>query len=121
MARTILIVDDTESILEMVDFILQKAGYQVIRACNGEDAISKMDGSPIDMVITDLHMPKVDGIELCKEIRKMETYQRIPVLLLTTESQTQIKMEARKAGATGWLTKPFKTDKLLGTIQKLVR
>jgi two-component system chemotaxis response regulator CheY len=88
---------------------------------DGKDALQFLDGRNIDLIITDLHMPNMDGIGLIKEVRKMESYQRIPILFLTTESQAAKKMEAKEAGATGWIIKPFVPAKLIAAINKVLR
>lgn len=121
MAKTILIVDDSESIREVVNFTLENEGYQVLIGVDGKDALKFLDGRNIDLLITDLHMPNMNGIELIKEIRKMEAYQRLPILFLTTESQNNMKMEAKDAGATGWIIKPFVPAKLIAAINKVIR
>lgn len=121
MGKTILIVDDSESIREVVSFTLQNEGYEVLIGVDGQDALKFLDGRNIDLVITDLHMPNMDGIGLIKEVRKMEAYQRIPILFLTTESQAAKKMEAKEAGATGWIIKPFVPAKLIAAINKVIR
>ncbi len=121
MAKTILIVDDSESIREVVSFTLEHEGYNVLIAVDGKDALKFFDGTKIDLVITDLHMPILNGIELIKEVRVMPDYQRIPILFLTTESQAAKKMEAKEAGATGWIIKPFVPAKLIEAINKVLR
>jgi two-component system, chemotaxis family, chemotaxis protein CheY len=121
MAKTVLIVDDSESIREVVSFTLENAGYNVIVAVDGQDAIKHFDGKTIDLLLTDLHMPNMNGIELIREVRKIEAYTRIPILFLTTESQRDKKMEAKDAGATGWIIKPFIPAKLLDAIVKVMR
>ena len=121
MSKNILIVDDSESIREVVIFTLENAGYNVISAIDGLDALKKLEGQPVDLIITDLHMPHMDGIGLIKEIRKKDTYKFIPILYLTTESQHSLKMEAKQAGATGWIVKPFMPEKLIAAIEKIVR
>lgn len=121
MAKTILIVDDSESIREVVRFTLENEGYNVLVGVDGRDALTHFNGQTIDLVITDLHMPEMDGIELIKNIRAMPDYNRIPILFLTTESQTTKKMEAKDAGATGWIIKPFVPAKLLAAITKVIR
>lgn len=121
MGKTILIVDDSESIREVVSFTLQNEGYEVLIGVDGQDALKFLDGRNIDLVITDLHMPNMDGIGLIKEVRKMDAYQRIPILFLTTESQAAKKMEAKEAGATGWIIKPFVPAKLIAAINKVIR
>lgn len=121
MGKNILIVDDSESIREVVAFTLENAGHSVTKAIDGQDALTHFGGVKFDLVITDLHMPNMDGIQLIREIRKMSDYQFVPILFLTTESQNEKKMEAKEAGATGWIVKPFVPDKLLAAISKVVR
>ena len=124
MAKNILIVDDSESIREVVSFTLESAGYTVHIGSDGTDALTMLDGRSIDLIITDLHMPQMDGISLIKEIRRnptFATYQRTPILFLTTESQVEKKMEAKEAGATGWIIKPFVPTKLLEALNKVMR
>ena len=119
--KNILIVDDSESIREVVSFTLKNAGHNVITGVDGIDALKYLDGRRIDLIITDLHMPNMDGISLIKEIRKKTNYRRIPILCLTTESQRSKKMEAKIAGATGWLIKPFIPAKLLVALNRVLR
>lgn len=121
MAKTILIVDDSESIREVVSFTLENEGYHVLVGVDGQDALKFFDGQEIELLITDLHMPNMDGIDLIKEVRKMEAYQRMPILFLTTESQAQKKQDAKDAGATGWIIKPFVPAKLIAAINKVIR
>jgi two-component system chemotaxis response regulator CheY len=121
MAKTILIVDDSESIREVVSFTLENEGYNVLVADDGTDALKFLDGRHIDLIITDLHMPQMDGITLIKHVRKMDVYQRVPILFLTTESQAAKKMEAKDAGATGWIIKPFVPAKLIAALNKVLR
>ena len=121
MAKTILIVDDSESIREVVSFTLENEGYNVLVAVDGQDALKHLKGNPINLIITDLHMPIMDGIELIKEVRSMDAYKSIPILFLTTESQAAKKLEAKEAGATGWIIKPFVPAKLIAAINKVMR
>jgi two-component system, chemotaxis family, chemotaxis protein CheY len=121
MGKKILFVDDSESIREIVNFTLETEGYDVFLSDNGKNALEHLNGQEINLVITDLHMPEMNGIELIKEIRKMQKYHRTPILFLTTESQTEKKMEAKNAGATGWIVKPFVPAKLLAAISKVIR
>ncbi len=120
MAKKILIVDDSESIREVVKFTLENEGFQVLTGVDGQDAQKHLTGENIDLVITDLHMPVMDGIELIREVRKREEYKMIPILFLTTESQTEKKLEAKEAGATGWIIKPFVPAKLIAAIYKVM-
>jgi two-component system, chemotaxis family, chemotaxis protein CheY len=121
MGKQILIVDDSESIREVVTFTLENASHIVTKAVDGQDALSKLNGEKYDLIITDLHMPNMDGIELIRNVRATEQYKFIPILFLTTESQAAKKQEARDAGATGWIVKPFVPEKLLAAINKVVR
>ena len=121
MEKNIVIVDDSESIREVVEFTLTNAGNKVKVAVDGEDALKYFDGSKIDLVVTDLYMPKKDGIELIKEIRKKEDYKFVPIIFLSTESQQAKKDEAKAAGATGWIVKPFAPEKLLAAISKILK
>ncbi len=119
MSKTILTVDDSASVRQMVGFTLRSAGYDVIEAVDGSDAMTKLSGV-VHLVLTDLNMPKVDGIELVKRIRSSTSYKYVPIVLLTTESQDTKKQEARAAGATGWIVKPFKADQLLAVVKKVL-
>lgn len=121
MGKKILFVDDSESIREIVNFTLENEGYEVLLCDNGKNAMNHLNGQEINLIITDLHMPEMNGIELIKEIRKIPKYQRTPILFLTTESQAEKKMEAKNAGATGWIVKPFVPAKLLSAILKVIR
>lgn len=122
MNKNILIVDDSESIRELVAKILEKAGYHVTKGDNGQDGYEKLLQLPdVSLVITDLFMPLMDGIDLIKKIRSSEDYQYVPILMLTTESNMSKKMEAKEAGATGWMVKPFDKDKLLKIVHKIIR
>jgi two-component system, chemotaxis family, chemotaxis protein CheY len=120
MGKRILTADDSASIRQMVTFTLKGAGYEVVEAVDGKDALSKLNGSPIHMVITDLNMPNLDGIGLVKGVRANPAYKFIPVILLTTESQESKKLEGKQAGATGWIVKPFKPEQLLAVIKKVL-
>jgi two-component system chemotaxis response regulator CheY len=121
MSKRILIVDDSESIRELVGLTLESSGYQVEKGIDGQDAMRFLDGREFDLVITDLNMPVMDGIELIRQIRKSPSYATVPVLMLTTESQAVKKDEAKAAGATGWIVKPFVQDKLLSVVKKVIR
>ncbi len=121
MSKNILIVDDSESIREVVSFTLENEGYNVLVGVDGKDALRFLDGTHIDLIITDLHMPNMNGIEFIRNVRATDQYKRIPILFLTTESQTSKKMEAKEAGATGWIIKPFVPAKLIGALKKVLR
>ena len=117
---TILAVDDSTSMRQMVAFTLKGAGHNVIEAVDGIDALEKIKGSKPDLVLADVNMPKMDGITLIKELRKLPEYKFTPMLMLTTESGDEKKIEGKSAGATGWLVKPFDPDKLLATISRVL-
>ncbi|HMB15509.1 MAG TPA: response regulator [Pelovirga sp.] len=117
---TILTVDDSKSIRQMVSFTLQQAGYDVIEAEDGQDALTKLTAE-VKLVLTDLNMPNMNGIELIKAIRANGAYKFLPVIMLTTESQDDIKQQGRAAGATGWIVKPFNPDQLLGVVGKVLK
>ncbi len=116
----ILAVDDSASMRQMVAFTLKGAGYEVIEASDGVEALQKAKAGKVDLVLTDVNMPNMDGITLIKELRAMPNYKFTPILTLTTESGAGKKGEGRAAGATGWLVKPFSPDKLLATIKKVL-
>lgn len=117
--KTILTVDDSASIRQLVGFTLRTAGYEVIEATDGEDALARMRGA-IHLVITDLNMPRMDGIELVKRIRASANYKYVPVILLTTESNDAKKQAGKAAGATGWIVKPFGGDQLLAVLKRVL-
>ncbi len=120
MAKTILTVDDSASIRQMVKFTLVKEGYDVIEACDGKDALSKLQSGAANMVVTDLNMPNMDGITLIKELRAKPQYKFVPIIMLTTESQDSKKAEGKAAGATGWIVKPFKPEQLVTVVKKVL-
>ncbi len=121
MSKLIMSVDDSESIRQMVRFTLKQAGYDVVEAVDGQDALKKLSSCTIDMLIADLHMPNLDGIELIKKVRSKPQYKYIPIIMLTTESQTDSKQKGKAAGATGWIVKPFKPEQLLAVVKKVLR
>ncbi len=120
MPRFILVIDDSESIRELVALTLESAGFKVKKAVDGQDALHFLFDHDIRLVITDLHMPNMDGIQLIGEIRKIDNHLTTPVLLLTTELSAAKKEEARMAGATGWIVKPFNQQKLLEIVRRLI-
>lgn len=120
MGKTIMTVDDSSSVRQMVNFTLKEAGYAVVEAVDGRDALTKLSGAAVHMVITDLNMPNMDGIELIRQVRSNPAYKFIPIIMLTTESQAEKKQEGKAAGATGWIVKPFKPDQLLAVVKKVL-
>jgi two-component system chemotaxis response regulator CheY len=104
----------------MVSFTLRDAGYDVIEASDGQDALQKLSGKAVHLIVTDLNMPNMDGITLIKNVRNSASNKFTPIIMLTTESQDEKKAEGRQAGATGWIIKPFKQDQLLAVIKKVI-
>jgi len=122
MAKNILIVDDSESIREVVGLALKDAGYNVIIGVDGQEGLKLLlENDNINLIISDMIMPVMDGITFLQEVRKLDRYKYLPMLMLTTESQEAKKIEAKKLGATGWIIKPFVKEKLLAVIKKVIR
>lgn len=119
MPRTILTVDDSASVRQVVAFALRDAGYDTLEAADGGDALGKFTDK-VHLVITDLNMPRVDGVELIKRIRQGSSNRYVPILVLTTESQPAKKQEAKSAGATGWVVKPFRPEQLIAVVKKVL-
>ncbi len=119
--HSILAVDDSASMRQMVTFTLKSAGYHVVEAVDGEDALEKAGTRDFDLVLTDQNMPRMDGISLTRKLRENPKFRNTPILILTTESSDQMKQSGRGAGATGWLVKPFDPAKLLEVIKKVIR
>jgi len=117
---SILAVDDSASMRQMVTFALKNAGHEVVEAVDGVDALNNAKKNKVNLVITDVNMPNMDGISLIKELRTLPDYKFTPILMLTTESAPEKKQEGKAAGATGWLVKPFDPDQLLSTINKVL-
>lgn len=120
MGKMIMTADDSASVRQMVSFTLRESGYEVLEATDGKDALEKLCKQKIDMLITDLNMPHLDGIGLIKGARALPAYRFIPIIMLTTESQDARKQEGKAAGATGWIVKPFKPDQLLAVVKKVL-
>ena len=119
--HSILAVDDSASMRQMVSFTLKNAGYDVVEAVDGEDAIEKTRSRDFNLVLTDQNMPRLDGIGLTRKLRDNPKFKSTPILILTTESGEQMKQAGRAAGATGWLVKPFDPAKLIEVIGKVIR
>ena len=117
---SILAVVDSASMRQMVAYTLKGAGYNVIEAVDGKDALEKAKSGGADVVLTDVNMPNMDGIELVRQLRQLPKYKFTPMLLLTTESGADKKAQGKAAGATGWLVKPFNPEQLLATIAKVL-
>lgn len=113
---TIMTVDDTASMRQMISFTLSSAGHKVIEASDGDEALKVAQENKFDLVITDINMPNMDGITLVAKLRELADYKFIPILMLTTESQESKREQGKKAGATGWIVKPFNPDQLLNVV-----
>lgn len=120
MGKTILIVDDSASVRQVVGIALRGAGYDVIEGTDGKDALSKLDGRKVNLIISDVNMPNMDGITFVREAKKLPNYKFTPIIMLTTESQETKKAEAQAAGAKAWVIKPFKPEQMLSAVSKLV-
>lgn len=120
MAKTILVVDDSASIRQVVGIALRSAGYDVIEGVDGKDALSKLNGQKIHLIISDVNMPNMDGITFVKEAKKIPEYKFTPVIMLTTESQEGKKQEGQAAGAKAWVVKPFQPAQMLAAVSKLI-
>ncbi|MCG8425746.1 MAG: response regulator [Chromatiales bacterium] len=120
MSKTILIVDDSNSIRQVVGIALRGAGYDVIEACDGKDALTKMTGDKIHLIISDVNMPNMDGITFLKEVKKHPRYKFTPVIMLTTEAGKDKLEEGRAAGAKAWVVKPFQPPQMLDAVSKLI-
>lgn len=122
MPKVAMVVDDSSMVRQMVSSTLVKAGFQILEGVDGRDALSKLAASPpVSLFMTNLNMPNMDGIALIKSLRANAAYRSTPILMLTTESSDSKKSEAKAAGATGWLTKPFNPDQVLQVVAKVVR
>jgi two-component system chemotaxis response regulator CheY len=119
MPKTILTVDDSASVRQVVSFALRDAGYETLEAVDGRDALTKLSDK-VNLVITDLNMPNMGGLELIKQVRGGLTNKYVPIVVLTTESQPEKKQEAKAAGATGWIIKPFRPEQLVAVVQRVL-
>lgn len=119
MAKHILAVDDSKTMRDMINFTLEGAGYDVTLAVDGSDGFTKLKDNSIDLIITDINMPIMDGIELIEKVRTDGSYSAMPILILTTESANELKQQGQAAGATGWIVKPFVPEKLLKVVARV--
>jgi len=120
MAKTVLVVDDSASIRQVVAITLKGAGFDVIEAVDGRDALSKLSGQRVHLIISDVNMPNMDGISFLKEVKARAEYKFTPVIMLTTESAEDKKMAGQAAGAKAWMVKPFQPAQMLAAVNKLV-
>ena len=120
MAKTIMIVDDSTSLRQVVAIALGNAGYEVLEASDGQDALAKLTGQKVHLMVSDVNMPRMDGISFLKAVRQHPAYKFTPVIMLTTEAGESMKMAGQAAGAKAWVVKPFKPEQLLMAVSKLV-
>jgi two-component system chemotaxis response regulator CheY len=119
--KTIMTVDDSASLRQMISIVLRGGGYEVIEAVDGVDALSKLQGQDLHLFLTDINMPNMDGLEFTRRLRAMPQYKFVPIVLLTTESQAEKKAQGKSAGATAWIVKPFDPDQLMAVVRKVMR
>lgn len=120
MGKTVLIVDDSASLRQVVGISLRGAGYEVIEACDGRDALTKLNGQKIHLIISDVNMPNMDGISFVKAAKQLPNYKFTPIIMLTTEAGDALKDAGRAAGAKAWMVKPFQPPQLLAAVSKLI-
>lgn len=120
MSKTILIVDDSASLRQVISIALKGAGYEVLEGSDGQDGLTKLDGRKINLIISDVNMPNMDGLSMVKKIKQMPNYKFTPIIMLTTEAGDSLKSEGKSAGVKAWMVKPFKPDQMLTAVSKLV-
>lgn len=120
MGKRIMVVDDSASLRQVVALALKSAGYEVVEAADGREALERLDGGKVHLVICDVNMPNMDGLAFVRELKKNERYRFTPVIMLTTESRESRKSEGHSAGAKAWVVKPFRPEQMLGAVSKLV-
>lgn len=120
MAKTIMIVDDSASLRQVVGIALKGAGYDVLEGCDGKDALGKLDGRKIHLIISDVNMPNMDGITFVKAAKQLPAYKFTPVIMLTTEASDSMKSQGQAAGAKAWVVKPFQPAQMLSAVSKLI-
>ncbi|MFY7905033.1 MAG: response regulator [Burkholderiaceae bacterium] len=119
MSKTVMIVDDSASVRRVVGIALKGAGYTVIEGADGRDALAKLTGQKVHLIISDVNMPNMDGISFLKAVKQLPAYRFTPVIMLTTESEESKKREGQAAGAKAWVVKPFQPEQLIGAVQRL--
>ena len=120
MSKTILIVDDSTSLRQVVALTLKSQGFEVVEGCDGRDALKKLDGRKVHLIVSDLNMPNMDGLSFIKEVKKMPSYKFVPIIMLTTETDEKLKSEGQAAGLKAWMVKPFKPEQMLAAVNKLI-
>jgi two-component system chemotaxis response regulator CheY len=118
--KLIMVIDDSVSLREVVGISLRSAGYDVIEACDGQDALAKLNGRRVQLMICDVNMPVMDGISFVKEVKRLPGHRFVPIIMLTTESRESRKVEGQLAGAKAWVVKPFRPEQMLRAVSKLI-
>ena len=121
MSKTVMIIDDSKTLRHMVNVTLNSAGYETVDAVDGLDALEKLSGPRVNLIICDINMPNMDGLTFLREIKKSKEHRAIPVIMLTTESQSERIQAGKEAGAKAWIVKPFKPEQVLSAIEKLIK
>jgi len=121
LLKTVMTVDDSASMRQMIGVVLRGSGYEVVEAVDGLDALAKLNGRELHLVLSDINMPNMDGLELTRRLRALPDWRFVPIVLLTTESHPEKKQEGKAAGATAWIVKPFNPEQLLAVVKKVVR
>jgi two-component system, chemotaxis family, chemotaxis protein CheY len=120
MSKTVLVVDDSTSLRQVVGMTLKSQGFEVIEGCDGKDALTKLDGRKVHLIVSDLNMPNMDGLSFVREVKKMPDYKFVPIIMLTTETDDTLKAQGQAAGLKAWMVKPFKPEQMLAAVNKLV-
>lgn len=120
MSKTVLVVDDSTSLRQVVGMTLKSQGFEVIEGCDGKDALTKLDGRKVHLIVSDLNMPNMDGLSFVREVKKMPDYRFVPIIMLTTETDDALKAQGQAAGLKAWMVKPFKPEQMLAAVNKLV-
>ena len=121
MSKTALVVDDSTTMRRMVGFTLREAGFEIVEGANGEQGLSRLDGHGVDIIVTDVHMPVMDGLSMVEAVRRRADHRFTPILILTTESGDEMKRRGKEAGASGWIVKPFNPRLLREVVCRLLR
>jgi len=121
MSKTVMVIDDSPTLRQVVSVTLVKAGYNVLEAVDGVDALKKLENSEVNLIICDVNMPNMDGISFVKEVKSSQKHRFLPIIMLTTESQNERIQAGKEAGAKAWIVKPFKPDRILSAVEKLIR
>ena len=120
MSKTVLVVDDSTSLRQVVGMTLKSQGFEVIEGCDGKDSLTKLDGRKVHLIVSDLNMPNMDGLSFVREVKKMPDYKFVPIIMLTTETDDTLKAQGQAAGLKAWMVKPFKPEQMLAAVNKLV-